>query len=75
MSWPLWCDVRPTPARPLPATPNLLLYISAVTLLYLSIKSFLVSRCLPAQLVLWANPPSFPGPEGCGPLHAPPPPS
>ena len=43
MSWPLWCDVRPTPARPLPATPNLLLYISAVTLLYLSIKSFLQS--------------------------------
>ena len=39
MSWPRGAK---RPSRP--ATPNLLLYISAVALLYLSIKSFLVSR-------------------------------
>lgn len=60
MSWPRGGK---RPARL--ATPNLLLYISAVTLLYLSIKSFLVSRRLAAWLPLRDSCPSvLPLPEG-----------
>lgn len=60
MSWPRGAK---QPARP--ATPNLLLYISAVTLLYLSIKSFLVSRRLAAWLPLRDSRLSvLPQPEG-----------
>lgn len=62
----LWPRGAKRPTRP--ATPNLLLYISAVTLLYLSIKSFLVSRRRTAR----GQPSALPPPEGAvGALHVP----